>query len=715
MIRASKRSFGARAGFAAMAVLFVVSAASQGVAQAPLPRADERWIEVRTANFRFFSNAGRGATRRIALDLEELRAVLGKLTTYELRSPVPTLIYLFKNQRSFTPFKHLYQGEPAPVSGYFLSRNDANYIALAADSRDASEIVFHEYVHYVSQNNLWWMPVWLSEGFAEFYQTFEVVGSAAYIGLPVSSHLVLLRNRTLIPFRELLAVDLASPLYNERNRKTAFYAQSWALTHYLMLGSPERRQQLGRYLGLLQTGTPEPAAFARAFEAEYSDLEAEVRAHLRGPQLPFVRAETAVAIDTAFEVREMSRAEVLYRLGDLLASQLPERPEALEFFEMAVGADPGHSPSLTALALVAERRADWDSAAAAHRRAVLAEPSDARALYHWGRFLLRRHLGSGQAVAVLRRATSADPFFAPAWLELSSAYAGAGDTSADALAAARTAHRMLPRDFQAAHYLIRLALRLDRRAEAARVIDTTFAADPRRAAEAWMAVLQNDLMRARDLVTGDELEAARARLDLAEADLSRAARPEVLRDGIESERRALFEREAASTYNRAAQLYSEGATAAARELLVGALADLPREDAIAWSCRSLLELIDHPERFRSQPVLEASPTVAEIGRLNDFLAAGSFKAAVELLREVRGRTPESRRDWVDKKISELEATLDYNRYVDRYNRAVDLYNRRHYDAAAELLEELLPSLPEGFQADSVRSLLDDARSAERSR
>lgn len=703
--------------------LSVVAAALAGLAPTTLearveahpPQSDERWIEVRTPNFLFFSNAGRRATRRVVLDLEELRAVLGQLTSYELRSPVPTLIYLFKNQRSFTPFKHLYQGEPAPVSGYFISRDDANYIALAADSRDASEIVFHEYVHYVSENNLWWMPVWLSEGLAEFYQTFEVVGSAAYIGLPVESHLVLLRNRTLIPFGELLAVDLASPLYNERNRKTAFYAQSWALTHYLMLGSPERRQQLGRYLDLLQTGTPEPAAFARAFETEYSDLEAEVRAHLRGPRLPFVRAEAEVEIDTAFEVREMSHAEVLYRLGELLASQLPERPEALEFFETAVGADPGHSPSLTALALSAERRADWEAAAAAHRRAVLAGPDDARALYHWGRFLLRRHLGAGQAVAVLRRATSADPSFAPAWLELSSAYAGAGDTSVDALTAARTAHRMLPGEFEAAHKLIRLALRLDRRAEAARVIDTTFAGDPRRAAEAWMSVLQNDLLRARELVTGDELEAARARLDLAETDLSRAASSEILRDGIESERRTIYEREAASAYNRAAQLYAEGATAAARELLVETLAELPREDAIAWSCRSLLELIDHPERFRSQPAPEVSPTAAEIGRLNGLLATGSFKAAVELLREVRGRTPESRRDWVDAKIRELEATLDYNRYVDRYNRAVDLYNRRHYDAAAELLEELLPSLPEGPHAESARSLLDDARSAGRSR
>ena len=51
-------------------------------AEVDLPKPGQKWIEVRTANFRFFSNAGKAATRQVAVDLEELRAVLGELTDF---------------------------------------------------------------------------------------------------------------------------------------------------------------------------------------------------------------------------------------------------------------------------------------------------------------------------------------------------------------------------------------------------------------------------------------------------------------------------------------------------------------------------------------------------------------------------------------------------------------------------------------------------------
>jgi tetratricopeptide (TPR) repeat protein len=715
MIRALKRSFAVRAMAAAAAMIVAVPGASLGGPAAPLPQQDERWIEVRTAHFRFFSNAGVSATRKVALDLEELRAVLAELTEYELQSPLPTLIYVFKGQRSFAPYKFTRGGEPARLSGYFLGRRHGNYIAIAADSRDASAIIFHEYVHYVAATNLWWMPLWLSEGLAELYQTFEVVGSTASIGLPIRSHLALLRDRTLIPLPELLAADQDSPLYHDHDAKGAFYAQSWALTHYLMLGSPARRQQLGRYLDLLQRGTAEPDAFRTAFATDYRTLESEVRAHLRGPRIPYVRAEAAIDLDTSLEVREMAYADVLYRLGDLLAAQLPERPEAAAFFEAAVAVDPGHAPAWTSLALAAERRADWKGAAAAYRRAALPGPDDAATLFHWGSFLRRRGHDAAAAVEVLRRAVAADPSFAPAWLELSSAYSAVGEASDDAWEAARNAHLLVPSDVAAARNLLRLALRRDDRAQAVRVIDRSFADDRRRAGDAWMSVVQHDLMRSRELRLGGDLEAARARLEIVEADLAQTARPDIIRERVASERRAIFEREAAATYDLAARLYAEGDGARARELLEELLAALPSEGATAWSCRSLLAAIDHPERFNPQTAPEVSPTQAEIARLNELLGSGSFKAAVEWLLEVRGRSPESRRPWIDAKIRELEATLEYNRYVDGYNRAVELFNGGQFKSAAEVLEQLIGSLPDGPHAESARTLLEDARRAESGR
>ena len=323
-----------------LATALVVCASWAATQELSLPKPTQSWIEVRTANFHFFSNAGRLATRQVAVDLEQLRAVLAELTDYELQAPIPTFIFVFKGDRSFLPYKLLYEGRPATVSGYFIGGEDANYIAINADARDASAIVFHEYVHYVANNNMWYLPVWFSEGLAQFYESFEVVGDTVYIGLPLVRHLVALRGGVPIPLEQLFAVDRHSELYNESDQKGMFYSQSWALVHYLLLGNEERRRQLGAYLELVRNGVPGNEAFSAAFSSDYEPLEKELRGYLRTLRFPSIQTTADFDLDKDYEIRKMSYAEVLYRLGDLLANQLPVRPEQKRYFETAIGVDP---------------------------------------------------------------------------------------------------------------------------------------------------------------------------------------------------------------------------------------------------------------------------------------------------------------------------------------------------------------------------------------
>src|SRR6185295_20102702 len=89
--------------FAAVAIAALVLPAI-AVPTAALPRKDE-WLEVRSANFTLFSNAGESNTRRIAGDLERLRDALGQLAPgVALSSPTPTYIFVFKDAGSFRPY-----------------------------------------------------------------------------------------------------------------------------------------------------------------------------------------------------------------------------------------------------------------------------------------------------------------------------------------------------------------------------------------------------------------------------------------------------------------------------------------------------------------------------------------------------------------------------------------------------------------------------------
>jgi hypothetical protein len=366
----------------AIALALVVTSTRGAVAEVSLPRRNQNWIELRTANFRFFSNAGRSATRQVAVDLEELRAVLATLTDYELQSPVPTFIYVFKGERSVLPFQVLYRQQPAAVTGYFIATENANYIALDAAAADASAIIYHEYVHYLANNNLWYLPLWFSEGLAEFHESFTVDGRTVYIGLPILRHLQTLRGSTPIPLEQLFTVDRDSELYNEADRKGIFYAQSWALVHYLMLGDETRRQQLSVYLAMVRGGVPEAAAFAEAFATDYASLAAELRQYLRSLRFPSIQIRANIDLDRDFEIRRLSYAEVLYRLGDLLASHQPNRPERLAYFEASIETDPEYGLALSALAVEAERRADWETARRFHERAARLSPSEAVSYTH---------------------------------------------------------------------------------------------------------------------------------------------------------------------------------------------------------------------------------------------------------------------------------------------------------------------------------------------
>ncbi|MFV2071219.1 MAG: tetratricopeptide repeat protein [Thermoanaerobaculales bacterium] len=696
--------------------LLVFVASSANTSGLRLPKEKERWIEVRTENFLFYSNAGRSSTRRVAADLEELRAVLAEVTDLDLRSPIPTRIYVFRSERSFEPFKILYQGNPSAISGYFIRRKQANYIAINADSPDASGIVFHEYVHYVAANNFWYIPVWFEEGLAEFYQSFQVIGDTVFIGQVITPHLLWLRGSTPIPLAELFAVDHSSPLYTEEDRRGAFYAQSWALVHYLLLGNQDRRLQLEKYLDLERRGTPEKESFSRAFGTDYRTLEHELRAYLNRKIFSYLKTSTEIDIDALFRVRRMGYAETLYRLGDLLAQHSPERPERIDYFEAALKADPEHGPSLAALGLEAELAADWDGARQAYERAVRATPNDPLVLYRWGRFLRHRGNDPDRSLAVLTRSAQLDPGFAPTWVALAGLYADLGDASAEAISVTETAHRLLPSEVEPSFDLLRLYLRLDRREDAKALLERAFAANPTARARGWMLLLQNDFRRIHALLSDDRIAAALDRLELAEAGVEHSSNPALLRQRVSDLRRAATDHEGAKVYDRCLELFNRGESSAAKTLLEEVLAEL-EDGPLALACEQLLSIIENPEPTAEAPqgIMEHSPTPEEISFLNELLAANDLERALRYLRNIRSRSLGRQELWINAKIKEIRQTLEYNRFVEEYNLAVDLFNKKRYGETIRALEKLLASLPEGAQADAARNLLEDARTAERAR
>ena len=148
--------------------------------------------------------------------------------------------------------------------------------------------------------------------------------------------------------------------------------------------------QLANYLASVRDGAGGNEPFDIAFSGDYESLTGELRAYLRALRFPSIQVKADLDLDKEFEVRKMPYAEVLYRLGELLTNHRPERPERRALFETAMEVDPDYGEPISAMAVEAERTANWTAARNLHERAVEASPESAMVLFRWGEFLSRR-------------------------------------------------------------------------------------------------------------------------------------------------------------------------------------------------------------------------------------------------------------------------------------------------------------------------------------
>ena len=369
MLRAPRR-------FAFVLVLAVLAGPIAASAR-ELPSPKEAWIELHLGDFTLYSNAGESKARAIGQDLERLRDALAQLFPGQvLSSPVPTSIFVFKDFFSFQPYVRSYDSQVVDKGGYFLSRQLGNYVAISADQNGQErELVFHEYVHYLLRNNAATLPLWLHEGLAEYYSTFEAGKGEGRVGLPPAGHAQWLRQHELVPLPRIFAVDERSPEYNEWSRGGAFYAESWLLVHYLISGNPDRRRQAGELLRLAQAGTPPERLLTAAFGTDPATLEAELRPYVKKYVFFSTRLPLRSAANPATTARPMAWPEVLSRLGDLLGNLADDHLAlAAEHFRAALAAQPGQASALAGLGQLAERAGHPDEARSFYEQAAPLAP-----------------------------------------------------------------------------------------------------------------------------------------------------------------------------------------------------------------------------------------------------------------------------------------------------------------------------------------------------
>jgi tetratricopeptide (TPR) repeat protein len=259
------------------------------VLSAPFAVAKETWLYARSDNFEMFSSTSEKESRRLLVKLEQFRAFfLASLPLRRAREP-RTYVVVFNSDRTFDRYKPLYQGQPKQVDGYCVPYDDEAVMAFTTDidpdiddADDGSGTILHEYVHLMLHTRGMKPPLWLNEGLAELYSTFQIDRDKVELGQAKDVYVEFLQQSALTPLDQLFAVTTNSSNYNDETEAPYFYAQSWALTHYLICGPDQTNPaKLARYLDLMDIAPSEPKAnFEKAFGINYREMQGNLRQYL---------------------------------------------------------------------------------------------------------------------------------------------------------------------------------------------------------------------------------------------------------------------------------------------------------------------------------------------------------------------------------------------------------------------------------------------------
>lgn len=338
--------------------------------------AEESWIKVTAEHFTILTPAGESDARKWAVELEQFRRGLQELVPVPPERLRPVTVVLFRNDRAMQPFLPLEKGEPAKLGGLFVRANDINTImlSLARKAAETRHVVFHEAVHWHLSAREGFMPLWLEEGLAELYATFELRDARTFtFGTPRNDYLAQLRAGNLLPLAQLLGLGRDSLLYNEGTRASVFYTQSWAFVHFLFYGegSPGANAVF-RYLDLLPTARSPDDAFVAAFGASYPVIERQlVRYIAKGSYRRHERPRSTDDISRQLKVSAASSADLELAKGSLLlGTRTPA--EAEPHLRRAAELAPGDPRPWELLGHIAIGRKDYAAAAGVLTKAVAA-------------------------------------------------------------------------------------------------------------------------------------------------------------------------------------------------------------------------------------------------------------------------------------------------------------------------------------------------------
>jgi tetratricopeptide (TPR) repeat protein len=241
--------------------LLVVLSGTRALAEKP-------WTEVRSPHFRVLTNGSAADGRHVAHEFEQMRYVfVTQFPSFRVDSGAPLIIFAARDEATAKMLEPgIWKKKGAKPGGVFQHGWEKQTVMVRLDVQGdfKKNLIYHEYTHSILHMNSRWLPTWLDEGMAEFYGYTRFEQHKIYIGAPTA--LAPLLQETPIPIEKLLTMP--EPLFHGADENSAehFYAESWALVHFMVFGrGMGHGAKLQDFFQLIQQNVDQEKAFVQVF------------------------------------------------------------------------------------------------------------------------------------------------------------------------------------------------------------------------------------------------------------------------------------------------------------------------------------------------------------------------------------------------------------------------------------------------------------------
>lgn len=353
-------------------------------------RTESPWVEIKSPHFNVLTDGNEKQGRDVALRFEQMRSVFSQLFFRAgPKQSIPLQIIALRGEKEISQYAPLYEGRPVKVVGFYLQNQDKNYILLNLDANNLWETIFHEYSHCLLDSVARDLPIWFTEGFAEFYSTIQISNRQAIVGRPPEAVMSVLRDEKLLPVSVLLNVDRRSPIYNDdRHPRSIFYAQSWLLVHYLL--DNQKLEQTQRYFELVHSHVSTEQAIREAFEMEPRQLDARLERYLHTATDPMrVRLPEELEKITV-SAGSMPALNASALLAELHSHQPDYRQRSIAELEEILRQDPENTTAHRGLGYALFYQHEGDAAIPHLKKAAEKNPQDWLIHYYWAQLMAQK-------------------------------------------------------------------------------------------------------------------------------------------------------------------------------------------------------------------------------------------------------------------------------------------------------------------------------------